>query len=145
MRTTRTDEGVVIYRTVDLTLVRSWAPALARSWMVLHRVEPGGPLSGESPESLLAQEAELTLSVSGVDDTSHQTIHARHTWTASDVVFGARLADVTSDTPEGVFLIDLRRFHELVPTSPAPGFPYPPAPPDQAAPAGSPAAVPGRS
>jgi inward rectifier potassium channel len=138
MRTTRTAEGVTIYRTVDLALVRSWAPALARSWMVLHRIEPGSPLHGETPESLVAGEAELTLAVSGIDDTSLQAVHARHTWIAPDLVFGARLADVTSDGDDGVFLIDLRRFHDLVPSEPAPGFPYPAQP-------ASLAAAPGRS
>jgi len=125
MRTTRTAEGVVVYRTVDLALVRGWAPALARSWMVLHRLEPGSPLHGETPESLVAADAELTLAVSGVDDTSLQAVHARHTWIAPDVVFGARLADVTYDGEGGIFVIDLRRFHDLVPSEPTPAFPYP--------------------
>ena len=42
---------------------------------------------------------------------------------APSIVFGARLADVVSETPDGLTL-DLRQFHELVPTPPAPGFPY---------------------
>jgi inward rectifier potassium channel len=80
---------------------------------------------------LVAEEAELTLAVSGVDDTSLQTVHARHTWIASDIVFGARLADMTSDQ-EGVFIIDLTKFHDLVASDPAPGFPYPAPAPAQA-------------
>lgn len=124
MRTTRTDEGVTIYRTRDLPLVRERAPALQRSWMVLHRIEPGSPLAGETPESLAVSEAELTLAVAGIDDTSLQPIHASHTWVAQSVIFGARLADVISETPEGGLVLDLRRFHELVPTVPGPGFPY---------------------
>jgi len=123
MRTTRTAEGVTIYRTVDLALVRERAPALARSWMVLHRIEPGSPLAGETPESLAAAEAELTLAVSGIDDTSLQPVHARHTWTAPSLVFGARLADVISESGNAMVL-DLRRFHELEPTRPTPSFPY---------------------
>lgn len=141
MRTTRTAEGVVIYRTVDLSLVRGWAPALARSWMVLHRIEPGSPLHGESPESLVAQEAELTLAVSGVDDTSLQAVHARHTWIAQNVAFGARFADMTFDGEDGVFVIDLRRFHDLEPSVPTPAFPYPRSAAAQAeAPGATPAA-----
>jgi inward rectifier potassium channel len=140
MRTVRTVEGVTIYRTVDLELVRSWAPALARSWMVLHRITPGSPLHGETPESLAAADAELTLAVAGVDDTSLQPVHARHTWIAPDVVYGARLADVVSER-DGLLLIDLTHFHELVPAEPAPGFPYPASVPASLAPP----AAPGRS
>ncbi|HEY6005373.1 MAG TPA: ion channel [Anaeromyxobacter sp.] len=124
MRTTRTAEGVTVYRTVDLRLVRDHAPGLSRAWNVNHRIEPGSPLHGETPESLASSDAELTLTVSGVDDTSLQLVHARHTWIAQSIVWGARLADITSEAPDGAFVIDLRQFHELVPTEPATGFPY---------------------
>jgi inward rectifier potassium channel len=133
MRTTRTAEGVTVYRTVDLPLVRDRAPALTRAWNVLHRIDPGSPLHGETPESLVASDAELTLTVSGVDDTSLQLVHARHTWTASSIVWGARLADITSEAPDGAFVIDLRQFHELVPTRPAEGFPFPATPQNDSA------------
>jgi inward rectifier potassium channel len=124
MRTTSTAEGVTVYRTVDLALVRERAPALSRSWMVLHRIDASSPLHGETPEALAASDAELTLTVAGIDDTSLQAVHARHTWMAASVVFGARLADVTSELEDGSLVLDLRRFHALVPTAPAPGFPY---------------------
>jgi inward rectifier potassium channel len=138
MRTTHTAEGVTVYRTQDLQLVRAGAPALQRSWMVLHRIDADSPLARESPESLMASDAELTLSVSGIDDTSLQPVHARHTWLADSVVFGARLADVVSETPEGITL-DLRRFHDLVPSEPAAGFPYPAAAAQADSPEGEPA------
>ncbi len=124
VRTTRTKEGVPFYRNEDLPLVRDRADALARSWMVLHRIAPGSPLSGDTPESLAAAEAELTLSVSGTDETSMQPAHAQHTWRDRSVAWGARLADVLSETPEGGLLLDLRRFHDLEPTDATPDFPY---------------------
>jgi inward rectifier potassium channel len=124
VRTTRTKEGVAIYRNVDLPLVRGRADALARSWTVLHRIEAGSPLEGDTPESLAASEAELTLAVEGTDETSMQPAHAQHTWTHRSIAWGARLADVLSETPEGGLLLDLRRFHDVVPTEPTPRFPY---------------------
>jgi inward rectifier potassium channel len=130
MRTFRTAEGVVVYRSLDLGLVRERAPFLQRSWMVLHRIDATSPLHGETPESLAASDAEFTLAVAGVDETSLQPVHARHTWVAQEIAFGARLADVVSETPEAL-LLDLRRFHDLEPTAPAPGFPYPEASPER--------------
>jgi inward rectifier potassium channel len=124
MRGTRTSEGVVIYRSHDLALVRAGAPALSRSWTVLHVVADGSPLASDSPASLAAGEAELTLSVSGTDETSLQAVHAQHTWLHRSVVWGARLADVLSEAPDGNLVLDLTRFHELTPTAPVPGFPY---------------------
>jgi inward rectifier potassium channel len=124
MRSTRTQEGIPTYRTVDLPLVRYRAPALSRSWSIIHRIADASPLVGESPESLAAADAELTLAVTGTDETSHQPVHAQHTWLHSSVVWGARLADVLSETPDGNVLLDLRRFHDLTPTAPIPGFAY---------------------
>jgi len=123
-RTTRTEEGGVAYRATDLGLVRDRAPALSRSWTVLHRIVPGSPLAGDSPESLAAGDAELTLAVTGTDETSLQPVHAQHTWIHTSIVWGTRLADVLSETPDGNVVLDLRRFHDLAPTAPIPGFPY---------------------
>ncbi|HEX9288795.1 MAG TPA: ion channel [Anaeromyxobacteraceae bacterium] len=124
MRTTRTGEGVPVYRIADLPLVRDGAPALTRSWTVLHRIAPGTPLHGDTPESLAAGEVELTLAVTGTDETSLQPVHAQHTWMSGSIVWGARLADVLSETPDGNMLLDLRRFHDLSPTGATPEFPY---------------------
>lgn len=124
MRTLRTPDGGVEYRTTDVPLVRDRAPALSRSWTVLHRMMEGSPLAGETPDSLVAQEAELTLAVTGTDETSLQPVHAQHTWTHRAIAWGARLADVLSETPEGDVVLDLRRFHEVEPAERLPGFPY---------------------
>lgn len=113
-RTTKTAEGVTVYRTVDLPLIRDRATALSRAWNVMHAVGPGSALLGETAETLARSDAELTLSVAGIDDTSMQQVHATYTWMASDVLFGHRLADIVTETPEGNMLIDLRRFHDVV-------------------------------
>lgn len=122
--TTTTAEGVRMYRSTDLELVRRSIHVMTRSFTVQHRLTPGSPLFGRTPESMAADEAELTLSLSGVDETSLQPIHARHLWFDRDIVWGTRLADVLSETEDGNILLDLRRFHDLEPTEPAPDFPY---------------------
>jgi inward rectifier potassium channel len=114
-RTLRTAEGVTMYRIEDLPLVRSRAPALSRAWTVLHQVIDGSPLHGYDAERLALVDGEISLEVEGIDDTSLQPVHARYTWFAGSVAFGARLADVLSETPEGDVILDLRHFHEVVP------------------------------
>src|SRR5262249_20689241 len=104
---------------------RDRAHALARSWTVLHRVDPQSPLYGHTPESLAGIEAELTLAVSGTDDTSLQTVHARWRYSHQAIAWGYRLADIVSETPDGDLLLDLKRFHELTPTTPTDSFPWP--------------------
>lgn len=124
-RTTRTAEGTVIYKTEDLKLVRSHAPTLMQSWMIVHRIDEQSPLHGVTPEQLEATSAELALAITGVDDTTLQPVHGRYTWEAQDIVYGARLADVLSETAEGNVRLDLARFHDLEPTAPTDTFPYP--------------------
>jgi inward rectifier potassium channel len=121
----RTAEGVSWYRTTDLALVRDHAPALARSWTLLHRIDETSPLHGQTPESLAKFEAEFLVTVSGTDDTSLQSVHARWTYEHFSVVWGARLADVLSESPDGNVVLDLRHFHEITPTTPSENFPWP--------------------
>jgi len=124
-RTERTSDGRTYYRPLELQLVRAQALSLSRSWNVLHPINETSPLRGETPASLAAKEIELHVMVIGFDDISMQTVHAAHRYFAKDLLWGARLADVLSETADGHLLLDLRRFHDVEPTAPTPGFPYP--------------------
>jgi hypothetical protein len=95
---------------------------------VLHRLTPDSPLAGATPEGLAAAEAEVTLAVTGTDETSLQAVHAQRSWSAPAIAWGTRLADVLHDAPDGNLVLDLSQFHELTPTAPAPGFPHGAAP-----------------
>src|SRR5262249_16258096 len=75
-RTDRTAEGMTIYGLEELFLVRSRAPALSRSWNVMHRIVHGSPLHGFDANKLVAVDGELQLEVVGIDDTSLQPVHA---------------------------------------------------------------------
>jgi inward rectifier potassium channel len=125
VRTERTREGMIFYRMCDLALTRERSPALSRSWTAMHLITPSSPLHGQTPASLKAQEVELFVTVSGVDDTSLQPVHARHKYTDEAIVWGARHADVLSEDEGGILVLDLRKFHELTPTERMPDFPYP--------------------
>ncbi|MDP9037600.1 MAG: ion channel [Myxococcota bacterium] len=125
IRTERLKEGTIFYRMHDLQLARERSPALSRSWTVLHSVTDGSPLYGATPGSLVADDVELLVTVVGVDDTSLQPVHARKRYVASDVIWGARYADILTDDPRGGLVVDLTKFHDVVSTEPIEGFPYP--------------------
>lgn len=124
-RTAKTAEGVTFYRMIDLPLVRERSLALSRSWTVMHVIDENSPLWGLTPDSCEAEEVEITASVVGTDDTSLQPVHARRRYVASEVAWGARPADVLSERPDGLLLLDVRRFDDIVPTQPTAAFPYP--------------------
>jgi inward rectifier potassium channel len=125
MRTTRTLEGHVFYKLFDLILVRDRSQAVTRSWTVQHRIDEGSPLFGATPESLAGEDAEILITLAGTDDTSYQPVHARKTYEQHEVLWGARHADVLSETPDGNMLLDVRRFNEVEATLPTAAFPYP--------------------
>jgi inward rectifier potassium channel len=125
VRTERTKEGVTFYRMYDLRLARERSPAVSRSWTIVHPITPDSPLFGESPESISRSEVELLATLVGVDDTSLQPVHARKRYLDREILWGARHADVLSEDEGGNIVLDVRRFHDVLPTEPIEGFPYP--------------------
>jgi inward rectifier potassium channel len=125
VRTERSPDGSTFYRMLDLKLTRDRALSLSRTWSVQHTIDRDSPLYGETPESMADKEVELQVMVLGMDDTFMQTVHGQHRYFPSQIVFGARPADVLSETPEGNLILDLRKFHDVEPTLPVEGFPYP--------------------
>ena len=124
-RTQKTKEGVTFYKMIDLPLVRERSHAFTRSWMVMHTITKDSPLHGMSPESLKANEVEITVAVIGTDDTSLQPVHARHEYSDSEILWGMRHADILQEREDGRIVLDLNRFHDVVPTTPTEDFPYP--------------------
>ncbi len=125
LRTERTTENVVYYRMRDLKLERDRSPALARSWTVMHRIDESSPLHGVSPETLERDEVEFILTIVGLDEASAQNLHARCTYRHTQIRWGVRHADMLSERDDGTVMLDMRQFHQLVPTQPTASFPYP--------------------
>ena len=115
IRTEKTAEGVTLYRQLELPLARERAPSFARAWLGLHRIDEKSPLHGCSPQTLARDEAELHLSIVGIDGATSQTVHAQVRYETSDFVFGSRPADLLSEQPSGRLTLDLARFDEVVP------------------------------
>jgi inward rectifier potassium channel len=109
----------------DLPLTRDRSPAFSRSWTVMHQITPGSLLYGQTPESLAESELELVTTVIGTDDTSLQPVHARRRYSHHDIVWGARHVDILTEESDGTILVDIRKFHEIVPTVATDNFPYP--------------------
>jgi inward rectifier potassium channel len=128
IRTERTLEGKDFYHSIDLKLTRDRF-SLQRSWNVLHIVDETSPLFRDTPESLIEDGVEFLVNVSGLDDTWMQTVHAQYRYPAEAVAYGYRLADVLSEVGT-VITLDLTRFHDIEPTAPIAGFPYPRSEPE---------------
>jgi inward rectifier potassium channel len=130
VRTEVTKEKTKFYRMYDLQLARERSPAMSRSWTILHTIAPGSPLFGATPESMARDEVELLATLVGTDDTSMQPVHARKRYLDGEIVWGARHADILAEDTDGNLVLDIRRFHDILPTEPVDGFPFPAPPPE---------------
>jgi inward rectifier potassium channel len=110
-----TAEGQKIRRQRDLKLVRSESVVFVLSWTAVHPLDKESPLYGLTKEQMKEQKIEVVASLTGLDETFSQTIHSRHSWTADDVVFGARFLDIFGELPDGRRSIDYTRFHDTKP------------------------------
>jgi len=115
MRTETTAEHVLVRRVHDLTLLRDDNPSFALSWTAIHPITERSPLWGVTPASLSANDDEIVVSLTGLDETYSQTIHTRHAYAADEIICGARFADVLTRLPDGRMQLDYRNFHEVIP------------------------------
>ncbi len=112
--TEQTPEGEVVRRLYDLALVRSQHVLFTLSWTAVHQLTPQSPLFDKSAADLAAGEAEIVVSLTGLDDAYAQTVYARHAYASQDIVWGARFVDILSRAPDGRRRIDYTHFHDVV-------------------------------
>ena len=120
LRRERTAEGQWMRRFYDLPLSRGHTPVFSLTFTAMHPIDGHSPLHGATPESLAAEAAELLLTVTGLDETMSQTIHARTSYLANEILFGYRFRDMFGFTEAGRVVIDFRAFHQVEPFSTTP-------------------------
>ena len=113
--TETTAEGEVIRRLQDLEMARAQNALFALSWTAVHPITATSPFYRRTHESLATTEAEVIVSLTGIDESFSQTVHARHSYTADEIVWGVRFVDILSRAPDGRRCVDYTHFHEVVP------------------------------
>lgn len=86
----RDEEAGPIRRYFTLKLERNKINFFPMPWTIVHPIDEESPLLGETEQSLIDSEAELMILFKGYDDTFAQQIHVRSSYTAKELVFGAR-------------------------------------------------------
>ena len=112
LRYEQTAEGVSFRRFHDLRLVRRRTPVFALTFTVMHVIDDSSPLHGATLESLVDGEAELLITVTGLEETTSQTVHARWSYGPKEILWDRRLADIFVRDAAGRRQIDYRRFHD---------------------------------
>ncbi|MBD2725851.1 ATP-sensitive inward rectifier potassium channel 10 [Nostoc sp. FACHB-892] len=115
MRDEVTLEGKFMRRFYDLKLLSSQTPSFTLSWSVMHVIDEFSPLYGMTAESLTQTNTMLIISLSGIDETVAQVVHARHSYAANEILWNNQFVDIIHHTPDGHRYIDYNRFHDVLP------------------------------
>ena len=110
-----TMEGLSIRRFYDLKLLRSQTRTFALSWIVMHVIDEDSPLYGATPESLEKVQTDIVVTLTGIDETVSQTVHARHYYITDEILWNMRFVDIFSKKPDGRRVLDFNRFHDVTP------------------------------
>ena len=100
------------YYTLDLEY--SKVTFLSLSWTVVHPIGPESPFAGVPQEELVASEAEILILLTATDDVFSQTVHARSSYKAEEIVWAAKFVSMYSSEPDGAPLaVDIGRLSEF--------------------------------
>ncbi len=111
-------EGHFMRRFYDINLLRSQTPMFGLSWQVMHPIDENSPLFGASAEILAEEDTELWVTLTGLDETFSQTIHARYSYTYRDILWDMKLVDIFLQASDGKYYIDISHFHDVIPFHP---------------------------
>ncbi|HEY4188491.1 MAG TPA: ion channel [Polyangia bacterium] len=112
--TETTAEGETLRRPQELTLIRDRNPLFSLTWLAMHKIDESSPFHAPGAlAALQAQNAQLFVTLYGVDETVGQNLHARHRYELGDIVWGGRFRDLLSDLPDGSRRLDYRVFHDI--------------------------------
>jgi len=114
-RDERTREGEYVRRFYDLELARYRNGIFAYSWTAVHPIQPGSPFYGATSEEMVKSEANITVSLTGIDEVFSQTVYARYSYGTADIIWGARLADIIDETAELGARFNYAKFDEVEP------------------------------
>lgn len=108
-------EGQQMRHFYRLPLIRDETPRFTLGWTVMHPIDESSPLWGETLQSLEQRNTVILVSLSGLDETIAQSLHARHVYAARDVRWNYRFVDMLYDTARGDRYVDYRFFNAIEP------------------------------
>jgi len=116
-RQERTLEGDEMRRFYDLKLLRDHNTLFVYSWTAIHPITEDSPINGVTKAAMESASAEIIVSVIGLDETFAQTVHARYSYRARDILWGHHFVDILERGPDGTLSIDYTHFDDVVPST----------------------------
>jgi inward rectifier potassium channel len=102
----------------DVPLLRDRSSAFILTWTAMHALNEQSPLYGATRALLEERQSEILVTFTGYDATLAQTIHARYSYIADEILFNQRFVDIIEVRPDGTRRIDFNRFNQTEPLPP---------------------------
>ena len=113
MRDDTLPDGTVMRRYYDLPLTRSRVPIMQLSWSVMHRIDKESPLHGETHDSLYQCNAEIIVSMTGLDESLSSSIHTRFSYMSEDIHFDRSFEGILKRREDNTLEVHYDKIHDL--------------------------------
>jgi inward rectifier potassium channel len=117
IRSKLSSEGRRLTSFQEMRLERHENPVFALSWTLFHVIGADSQLSGMSAEDIAASDMNFVVTISGLDETSAQVVHARNRYAAQDLRVGHEFVDIISIDNDGMRRVDYAKIHDTRPAA----------------------------
>src|SRR5215468_1857592 len=107
--------GGLVRRYNLLPLERNKVTFFPLAWTIVHPIDEKSPLAGKASDDLVQSEAEVLVLLSGIDETFAQTVLARSSYRAEDIIWNQRFRSIFVQQQGKSLAVDISRLHETEP------------------------------
>lgn len=115
VRSERTQEGIRFRRFYRMNLVQDENPLFILTWTLVHPIDEKSPLYGLSAAELEKVDANIIITVSGLDENAAQEVHKRKIYSFAELRWNHQYASMVEDMEDGFTHVDYRYFHLVEP------------------------------
>jgi inward rectifier potassium channel len=99
---------------IALRLERDSVAFFPLAWTIVHPIDADSPIAGWTSEDVMECDAEFLVLLNGFEETFSQTVHARSSYKATEIVWGAKFITMFNPPdPDGEVSVDIRKLHDI--------------------------------
>jgi inward rectifier potassium channel len=98
---------------LDLPLETKKVNFFPLPWTIVHAIDENSPFFGIAAQELIEAAAEFIIMVKAYDDTFSQNIYKRYSYTAAEIIWGAKFNVIYKNDEDGVVNLMMDKFQEI--------------------------------
>lgn len=98
---------------LDLPLEAKRVNFFPLPWTIVHPLDENSPVLGYSRQDLIDADAEIIIMVKAYDDSFSQNIYKRYSYTATEIIWGAKFNILHKNGDDGYVNLMLNQFQEI--------------------------------